>query len=194
MAKGRKKSLGSAAVPGDVAVAFLRGINVGGKNKLPMKALAAMFSDAGAAAVQTYIQSGNVIFRAPPALVAQLPAAITAAIADGYGYRVPVIVRTAAELMQISRSNPFLPAAEERALHVVFLAAEPEPAAAAALDPDRSPPDRFTVGGREIYLCCPKGLARTKLTNQYFDAALGTTSTIRSWQTVLKLAELARGR
>lgn len=63
----------------------------------------------------------------------------------------------------------------------------------AQLDPGRSPPDEFLVRGREVYLHCPNGLGRSKLTNQYFDAKLATTSTVRNWKTVLKLLELAAG-
>lgn len=77
-----------------VHVALLRGINVGGKNKLPMKELAAMFADAVAGDVQTYIQSGNVVFRAQAALAEHLPAAVTSAIAKLFGFEVPVVMRT----------------------------------------------------------------------------------------------------
>ena len=92
------------------------------------------------------------------------------------------------------RANPFLEAgAETDKLHVVFLAELPDAERVEALDPDRSPPDEFVVRGREIYLHCPNGLARSKLTNSYFDARLSTTSTMRNWKTVRKLLELAAG-
>ena len=73
----------------------------------------------------------------------------------------------------------------------MFLADEPEKRAVAKLDAKRSPPDEFAVVGREIYMRLPSGVARTKLTNAYFDAQLATISTVRNWRTVLKLIELA---
>ena len=73
------------------------------------------------------------------------------------------------------------------ALHVMFLADRPSAARVKKLDLDRSPGDRFTVIGREIYLCCPNAIARTKLTNTYFDAVLGTVCTMRNWRTAQKL-------
>jgi uncharacterized protein (DUF1697 family) len=174
-------------------VALLRGINVGGKNKLPMNDLVAMFAAAGCADVRSYIQSGNVVFRASADLAARVPALVAAAIAERFGYRVPVIVRTADELRDVSERNPFLAAgADPSALHVMFLAGRPDPARAAALDPNRSPGDAFALRGREIYLHCPHGLARTKLTNDYFDTKLATTSTVRNWNTVLRLLALAQ--
>ncbi|HZN92159.1 MAG TPA: hypothetical protein VFB81_05620, partial [Myxococcales bacterium] len=81
--------------------------------------------------------------------------------------------------------------ADPDTLHVVFLADPPPPAKVAALDPARSPPDEFQVRGREIYLRCPNGFGRTKLSNAYFDSKLGTISTVRNWRTVLTLAEMA---
>ncbi|MBW7885283.1 MAG: DUF1697 domain-containing protein [Caldilineaceae bacterium] len=177
----------------DVHIALLRGINVGGKNRLPMADLAAIFLGIGCRAVQTYIQSGNVVFRAEPSLAARVPALVAAAISADFGISSPVVTRTRAELVDVAHNNPYLAeTAGTRALHVVFLLDEPEPSQIAALDPDRSPPDRFVVRGRELFLFCPNGVARTRLTNQYFDSRLKTTSTMRNWQTVLALLELAQ--
>jgi len=78
-------------------IAFLRGINVGGKNKLPMKNLIAMFTEAGCIDVETYIQSGNVVFGANFSVARSLPSAIAAAIAEQFGYRVTVVIRSAEE-------------------------------------------------------------------------------------------------
>jgi uncharacterized protein (DUF1697 family) len=174
-------------------LALLRGINVGGKNKLPMKDLTEMFATAGCADVRTYIQSGNVLFKAAPALAAQLPAAIAARIAEEFGYQTPVMLRTAAELALVVAANPFLkPGADEDALHVLFLSSVPTPDLINTLDPGRSPPDAFVVKGREVYLQLPNGVARSKLTNAYFDSRLKTTSTGRNWRTVTKLLELMK--
>ena len=178
---------------GGVYVALLRGVNVGGKNKLPMKDLAALFADAECTDVVTYIQSGNVVFQASEACAARVPAAVAKAIADGLGFRAPLVIRTAGEIRAVARGNPFLrggSSAEIDFLHVMFLADRPSPARVAGLDPNRSPSDEFRVVGREIYLRFPNGAARTKLTNAYFDSKLATTSTMRNWRTVLKLADM----
>jgi uncharacterized protein (DUF1697 family) len=176
----------------DVHVALLRGINLAGRNRLLMKDLASLFSDAGCGSVATYIQSGNVVFEATPGLARRIPGLVEKAIADRFGYRVPVVTRAGVDLKKLVRANPFLRAgADIDALHVAFLADRPAAAKVKALDPDHSPPDEFQVRGREIYLLCPNGYGRTKLTNGYFDSKLATTSTVRNWRTVLKLLELA---
>ena len=125
------------------------------------------------------------MFEAPATLAASVPAVIERGIEGRFGYRVPVLVRTAEELRDVAGDNPFLGAgADPSSLHVAFLADFPEDGKIARLDPDRSPPDAFKVRGREIFLCCPNGMARTKLTNDYFDSRLATTSTVRNWRTV----------
>ena len=171
-------------------VALLRGINVGGKNALPMKELAQMFSSAGCTGVRTFIQSGNVIFDAP-AGAAGIGDAIKEKIEKRYGYRIPVILRTSRQLNKTIRDNPFLKAGvDEKMLHVYFLADTPNARAMDGLDPARSAPDAFHLRGQEIYLHLPNGMARTKLTNAYFDSKLSTTCTARNWATVLKLAAM----
>jgi uncharacterized protein (DUF1697 family) len=174
-------------------VALLRGINVGGKNILPMKDLAKMFADAGCKNVRTYIQSGNVIFEKAGGGV-KLADAMAANIEKRFGFRIPVILRTAEELRKTIRDNPFLPSvADQRWLHVYFLAGAPNAGSIAGLDPARSAPDAFHVRGQEIYLHLPNGMARSKLTNAYFDSRLSTICTARNWATVLKLAEMMDG-
>jgi uncharacterized protein (DUF1697 family) len=173
-------------------VALLRGINVGGKNKLPMKDLAAIFVDAGCVDVQTYIQSGNVVCKAQAAVSKQLSSTIAAAILARSGLRIPVVTRAASEIESVARNNPFLKAGKDPAsLHVAFLHDVPKPPRASALDRRRSPPDEIVVAGRDIYMLLPNGVAPSKFTNAYLDATLGTTSTMRNWRTVLKLLELA---
>jgi uncharacterized protein (DUF1697 family) len=175
-------------------LALLRGINVGGKNKLLMHDLVKMFSGLGCEDVRTYIQSGNVIFRAPSALSAGIPGLIAAQIAKSFGYRTPVVLRTAGQLGEVIRNNPFLESgAAEQTLHALFLADLPSPHLVGELDPHRSTPDAFIVRGREVYLHLPNGVARSKLTNDYFDSKLATTSTGRNWRTVIKLFEMMKG-
>lgn len=172
-------------------LALLRGINVGGKNKLPMKDLKELFVEAGSESVRTYIQSGNVVFDATAAVAKRIPEHIPALIQERFGLRTPVIVRTAEDLAAVVANNPFLKAgAPEDELHVYFLADEPSASRIEALDPARSPGDEFAVKGREVYLRLPNGMARTKLTNDYIDRKLATTSTGRNWRTVTKLHAL----
>jgi uncharacterized protein (DUF1697 family) len=174
-------------------VALLRGINVAGKNKLPMKTLAAIFEAAGCADVRTYIQSGNVVFRVPRAKASRLPEKVAQAIEEQLGFRSPVVMRTSEELEAVVQGNPFLRAgADPVSLHVMFLADRPSAAAVATLDPNRSPGDELIIEGRDVYLKLPNGVGRTKLTNDYIDRTLKTTSTVRNWRTVLALLELCK--
>jgi uncharacterized protein (DUF1697 family) len=175
-------------------VALLRGINVGGKNRLPMARLVELFESLGCTGVRTYIQSGNVAFEASPALAKALPAQVAAAIERELGITVPVQLRRAAELRAALRAHALQdPRTPESALHVMFLRDRPKAAQVKLLDPNRSPGDRFAVRGREIYLLCPNGIARSKLTNDWFDAALGTVSTTRNWRTAQALLSMIDG-
>jgi uncharacterized protein (DUF1697 family) len=175
-------------------LALLRGINVTGRNKLPMKELAAMFEDVGCSDVRTYIQSGNVVFTAPATLARRIPTLMNEAIGEQFGYDIPVVLRRASELADIVAANPFAGRGiDAKQLHVAFLADAPDGDAIAELDPQRSPPDEFVVVGGQIYLRLPAGMARTKLTNAYFDRVLDTVSTMRNWRTTKKLLELSTG-
>ncbi len=157
-----------------------------------MKDLAAIFVDAGCRSVATYIQSGNVVFEAPASLAGRIPTLIEEAIEERFGLEVPVVSRTAGELRKVVGGNPFLRSgADPSTLHVAFLADRASTAGVKLLDPHRSPPDTFAVRGREIYLHCPNGYGRSKLTNAYFDSKLATKSTVRNWRTVETLLELA---
>jgi uncharacterized protein (DUF1697 family) len=173
-------------------VALLRGINVGGKNPLPMKALAEEFVAVGCEHVRTFIQSGNVIFSAPPGKdEGELARLLCERLAERFSYTAALVLRTAEELRAAIATNPYLAlGAPEETLHVMFLTATPDTARVEKLDPDRSPGDEYRVIGREIYLHLPNGMARTKLTNAYFDSKLDVTSTARNWRTTTKLLEL----
>ncbi len=179
------------AASGQRHVALLRGVNVGGKNLLSMKVLAEIFAASGCTDVKTHLQSGNVVLRARAATARRLPAAVSAAIEARTGLSVRVVQRTADELLEVARAHPLAKKGDDpRTLHVAFLAAVPAPAAAAALDPSRSPGDTFLVRGREVFLRLPGGVGKSKLTNDYLDRTLGTFSTVRGWNTVQALAAL----
>ncbi len=172
-------------------VALLRGINVGGKHKLPMKELAEVFSTSQCKDVRTYIQSGNVVFCAAPDQVKRLAAALEKKIEARFGFPVPVILRSHEQLARVVRANPFLSrTGSEKMLYVVFLANEPRAEAITKLDPQRSPGDEFQVVGSEVFLYLPNGAGNSKLTNAYFDSRLSTIGTARNWNTVLKLLEM----
>jgi len=174
-------------------VALLRGINVGGKNKLPMADLARIFTEAGCQDVRTLIQSGNVVFGASPKLAGRISAIVEREIAATFGLRVPVVLRSSEELREAVARNPFVKKdIDPDWLHVAFLADAPGKSRAASLDPKRSPGDSFVLRGREVYLHLPNGVARTKLTNAWLDSMLATTSTLRNWRTTLKLLEMTQ--
>lgn len=172
-------------------VALLRGINVGGKRIVPMKALAAIFEAAGCAAVRTYIQSGNVLFAARADLARSLAQELPQCIGRDFGFEPVVVIRSRKEMAEVIKVNPFAkPGVNAATLHVGFLAERPTAGQVASLDADRSPGDSFSVRGSEIYLHTPNGIARTRLTSAYLDATLGTTCTVRNWNTVTKLGAL----
>ena len=156
-----------------------------------MTDLAQLFLEAGCTDVRTFIQSGNVVFKANHSKLEKLPALISKNITKRFGYNTPVVLRTAEQLAETIQNNPFLKAgAAEDSLHVYFLANAPDARRIASLDPARSSPDAFLVCGRDVYLQMPNGMARTKLSNAYFDSKLATISTARNWRTILKLFEL----
>ena len=188
---GRGFGVSSEAVGKATYVALLRGINLGARNKIAMADLRELFAGLGAEDVATYVQSGNVVFKAAvPAR--ELAGAIETKIKRDLGLDVVVLLRTPAQLAALVERNPFgeSPAKE---LHVTFLADRPPAARVAQLAPERSQPDEFRVVGREVYLRCPNGYGRSKLTNAYFEKQLALAATTRNWNTVTKLAELASG-
>ena len=159
-----------------------------------MPELAAIFEEAGCENVRTYIASGNVVYRADANLARRIPDLVAEAIQEGYGFDCPIVTRNAAELEAVVAGNPYADeaATDPRTVHVAFLRDRPAKANVEALDPDRSPPDTFVVEGREVYLHCPDGVARSKLTNQWLDSRLETVSTSRNWRTVRKLQEMTK--
>lgn len=173
-------------------VAFLRGVNVGGRHRAPMREVASLVAASGANEVRTYLQSGNVVFRGDRRTARAVEAEFSDRAEAHFGFAVPVVVRSVDELRAALGANPFLiDGVDEGSLHVAFLAEIPAPDDVAALDPDRSPPDAFAVRGREVYLHLPRGMARTRLTTAYLDAALHAISTARNWRTARAVLALA---
>jgi uncharacterized protein (DUF1697 family) len=172
-------------------VALLRGINVGGTRKLPMAELAEVVASLGHGEVNTFIQTGNVLFTSRVAR-ARLAKPLERAIDERFGLDVTIMIRSPAELQEVATANPF-PAAEAtpNRLHVVFLERKPSREDVDALDPDRSPGDRAVVDGDHVYLHLPNGAGRTKLTLDYLERVLRVRGTQRNWNTLVKLIELS---
>ena len=168
-------------------VGLLRAINVGSR-KLAMADLRTILTDLGASDVQTYVQSGNVVFRAP----AKTASSVQDSVSEFCGFDVRVLLRSVTDLEKIIEDQPY--DGPESAWHVTFLERVPAKAAVAAIDPTAFEPDTFTVAGREVFLRCPDGYGRSKLSNAYFEKKLGVAATTRNWRTVLAVAELARRR
>ena len=142
--------------------------------------------------MRTYIQSGNVLFSADDACARRMPRFVEEQIERRFGFRPPVILRTAREIKRLIDANPFVRnVAAANALYVAFLSSKPTAAQIASLDANRSPGDSFIVVGREIFMnLAANGAARTKLTTAYFDAKLDTVSTVRNWRTTLTILEM----
>jgi uncharacterized protein (DUF1697 family) len=171
-------------------VAMLRGINVGGHAKVAMTDLRASFAEMGFDDVQSYIQSGNVVFRSSKSPTT-LTSAIERALESAFGHGIKVVIRTGAQLAAVVGHNPLLGRDREPAkLHVTFLASKPAPSRLGALDAGAFLPDEFIVSGREVYLHCPEGYGRTKLNNAFFERSLGVVTTTRTWNTVTTLADM----
>ena len=172
-----------------IYVALLRGINVGGNNKVPMADLRAMCSDLGYEGVETYIQSGNVVFAAKTSEV-EVVAAMEAGLLATFGLTLSVVVRSAAELVDIIGRNPFPNEADGSKLHVSCFTAPLDETTVAKLDPAFSPPDVFIIEGREMYLHLPGGMGTSKLA-VHIGQKLGKLGTARNWNTVLRLVEMS---
>lgn len=176
-----------------VWVGLLRGVNVGGGNRLVMADLRVSIESLGYTDVATYVQSGNLVFAGPDTEdEATVVARLRDVLAARHGLTVPVVVRTGAELAALDRRHPLDDGTvEPKLLHVAFLDRAPDPAAVATVDVDAWLPDRWAVAGRELFLAYPAGSARSKMTIDRFERPWGVTATARNVNTVAKLAELA---
>lgn len=172
-------------------IALLRGINVGGHNKLPMAALVTLLEDLGLRSVRTYIQSGNAVFRSDMADAADLAPRITAAIEAAHGFAPHVLLLTGDDLRHAAASNPYPQAtAEPKTLHLYFLAEAPANPDLAMLEDVRGENERFELHDRVFYLYAPDGIGRSKLADKV-GKALDVPQTARNWRTVDRLLRMA---
>jgi uncharacterized protein (DUF1697 family) len=168
-------------------IALLRGVNVGGR-KLAMSDLRALCEEAGCEDVTTYIQSGNVVFTHKGGTSDTLRADLERRIKAVAGYESPVMLRTAKELDTVVRGNPYKKATGTT-LHVAFLGSKPGAKALDGIDLTKFEPEELTIKGRDVYLHLPNGMGRSELAKVL--PRLKVPMTVRNWNTVLKLQELA---
>ncbi len=172
-------------------IAFLRGINVGGKNRLPMKDLKIALESVGLSQIQTYIQTGNVVFSHANAKPSKLAASIADAIESGHGFRPGVMVLSLADLHAAADGNPFGNGeALDKTLHLYFLKASPTAPDFARIDALKADTESYKLKGQVFYFHTPGGFGKSKLV-QRVEALLGVAATARNWRTVTKVLELA---
>ena len=172
-------------------IALLRGINVSGQKKIRMADLKKLFEALGYRAVQTYIQSGNVVFRADTPAGEAGPA-ISGKILDAYGFEVDVLIRRPEDLGHILDHNPFLERGEDpERLYVTFLAEAPAPELIENLRANDYSPEAWQHSGQTIYFFSPLGYGRAKMNNNFFEKKLRTICTTRNWRTVQVLYDMS---
>lgn len=175
-------------------VAFLRGINVSGKNSIKMAALKAMFESLGFNNVETYIQSGNVIFEFKPYDTVSLEIKIKEEINKIFGFHIETIIRTKEELINIISNNPLLMEVniEIDKLHVTLFISKPKEAIIESLELKKEENEKYIIQGKEIYLYCPNGYGNTKLNNASLEKKLKIAATTRNWKTMNKLLDMMK--
>jgi uncharacterized protein (DUF1697 family) len=173
---------------------MLRGINVGGNKRIKMDDLRKSFEGLGFEQVKTYIQSGNVVFKAGKASSVALGKKIEAMIVRDFGFSASVIVRTAAELSETIAANPFLVqrGIDHEKLHVVFLSDSATAAALKKLAEFTVAPDQSQCVGKEIFLYLPNGFSASSLWKVPWEKALAVVTTTRNWKTVNSLHALCQ--
>ena len=165
-------------------LSLLRGINVAGQKKVPMVELKKLYEDLGLKSVRTYIQSGNVIFEGDAK-----EEKIEKAIFKHFGFEVKVINRSKEDLERVVKNNPFKGCDEGR-IYVTFLAESVEDSVIEKIQPFVAGAEKVVVAGREVYLYCPDGYGRTKLSNNLIEKKCGVAGTTRNWRTVGMLLEI----
>ncbi len=173
-------------------IAMLRGINVSGHKTIKMEDLRSLCSDLGFRNVETYVQSGNIVFQTSIENSAALTKCIGEAILHSFGFDAPVIVRTSKEMRNVIANNPFLKEKDidSSKLHVTFLSETAQKSSLKKLETLSTGPDRFYAALQEIYLYCPGGYGKTKLSNSAIEKALSVRATTRNWKTTNTLFEM----
>jgi uncharacterized protein (DUF1697 family) len=172
-------------------IALFRGINVGGKNALPMKDLRSIFERLGASNVKTYIQSGNVVFQSESKDMPGFSNRLAIAIREGHGFEPHILVIEPSDVETAITNNPFREAeSEAKSLHLGFLAFAPKNPDLKKLESLKKDSERFSLIGRIFYLHAPEGIGRSKLAARS-EKLLGVPMTDRNWNTVCKLKEMA---
>lgn len=168
-------------------IALLRGINMTGHNKIKMTDLSSLFTGLGFTEVQTYIQSGNVVFVNRGKMQNHdIALLIEEAIHEKFGYDVPAMVRTGAEVSSVISSNPFCNEEnfDPEKLAVIFLHERPTAEQVEKVRDADYPPDKFRIIGREIFIYCPNGFGRTRLYTNFFENRMKVKGTARNWKTI----------
>jgi uncharacterized protein (DUF1697 family) len=168
--------------------ALLRGINLGPNKRIAMPALRTLVESLGHTDVETYLQSGNVVFT-PAKGGRDVAAGLERAIAEATGHDVPVLVRTGKELAQVVKANPY-PVDDPTKVVVAFLGEEIEPAELGLAELESYAPDELTRIGRELYVSVPNGQGTSKLMLALTKPRQPTIVTVRNWRTVEALAEM----
>ncbi|MDJ0344716.1 DUF1697 domain-containing protein [Streptomyces sp. H10-C2] len=177
-------------------VALLRGINVGGKNKVPMQTLRELLAGLDCTDVRTHLQSGNAVFGHPRADPAELTTSLEARIKEELGLTIRCLVREGADIQRVVDRNPFaMDGIDTSRFLVTFLSGPPAPERLAGIDPAAYAPEEFRLADpkapTEIYLHLPDGVHKSRLALLFTDKKLGVTATARNWNTVTKLAAMA---
>ncbi len=171
----------------DTWIAFLRGINVGGKNRVPMKDL---MEAVGFSGVRTYIQSGNIVFEHAGGAEVSLAARIAALIGEKHGFRPRAVVLSAKALRAAATENPFGSGeAMEKVLHFYFLAEKPPAPDLQGMDAIKIDSEAYVLMNKVLYLHTPDGFGRSKLA-QRVEKLLGVDATARNLRTVTKVLAL----
>ncbi len=173
---------------GTRVLVLLRGVNVGGRHAVPMPKLRAVFAELGCDRIDTYLQSGNLVCAAHASMT---PPVVAAALGERFGFPIPVVMRTAAELAGSVAANPFAQASPD-AVHVAFLEAPLPAAAFKALEGKRLGQEALAAVGREIFLYLPHGFGRSRLALASTAPGMPGTPTVRNWKTVLELQNMLR--
>ena len=174
-------------------IALLRGINVGGKNLIPMAELRTLAASLGFQGVQTLLQSGNLVVQSEKLSGHELEAHLEVETSKRFGIKPDYVVRTAEEIAAAIASNPFPKEAETDPSHLVvmFLKSEPEPGRFETLRAAVKGSEILALLGRHLFITYPDGIGNSKLTINVIESKLGVRGTARNWNTVSKLAALA---